>query len=32
METDHIVQAADGGLDTIDNAIPVCFECHAEIQ
>jgi len=32
METDHIVQAADGGPDTIDNAIPVCFECHAEIH
>ena len=32
METDHIVPAADGGPDTIDNAIPVCFECHAEIH
>ncbi len=32
IETDHIVQAADGGSDTIDNAIPVCFECHAEIH
>lgn len=32
IETDHIVPAADGGPDTIDNAIPVCFECHAEIH
>jgi len=32
IETDHIVPYADGGQDTIDNAIPVCFECHAEIH
>lgn len=32
METDHIVPKADGGTDDIDNAIPVCFECHAEIH
>lgn len=32
IETDHITQAADNGPDTIDNAIPVCFECHAEIH
>lgn len=32
IETDHIVPAGDGGDDTIDNAIPVCFECHAEIH
>lgn len=32
METDHINQKADGGPDDIDNAIPVCFECHAEIH
>jgi hypothetical protein len=32
IETDHIVPFADGGPDTIDNAIPVCFECHAEIH
>lgn len=30
MEIDHIVPKADSGLDSIDNAIPVCFECHAE--
>ena len=32
METDHMVPRADGGSDDIDNAIPVCFECHAEIH
>ncbi len=32
METDHIVPASEGGSNTIDNAIPVCFECHAEIH
>lgn len=30
MEIDHILQEADGGPSTADNAIPVCFECHAE--
>ena len=32
IETDHIIQEADDGRDDIDNAIPVCFECHAEIH
>lgn len=32
IETDHITPKADNGPDTIDNAIPVCFECHAEIH
>ena len=32
METDHIVPRAGGGSDDVDNAIPVCFECHAEIH
>jgi hypothetical protein len=30
MELDHMLPQAAGGPDTIDNAIPVCFECHAE--
>lgn len=30
MELDHIDPKENGGPDTIDNAIPVCFECHAE--
>ena len=32
IETDHIVQEADSGSNDIENAIPVCFECHAEIH
>jgi hypothetical protein len=32
METDHIVPLEEDGKDTIENAIPVCFECHAEIH
>lgn len=32
IETDHIDPVACGGKDHIDNAIPVCFECHAEIH
>ena len=32
METDHIVPRDEGGTDDITNAIPVCFECHAEIH
>ena len=32
METDHIVPQAEQGSDAIENAIPVCFDCHAEIH
>ncbi len=32
METDHIIPKDDRGDDNIENAIPVCFECHAEIH
>lgn len=32
METDHIVPQEQSVDDTIENAIPVCFECHAEIH
>jgi HNH endonuclease len=32
MEIDHIVQQAEDGPDTYENAVPVCFECHAEIH
>lgn len=32
METDHIEPREQGGTDAIVNAIPVCFECHAEIH
>lgn len=30
MELHHIVQAKDGGPYTFENAIPLCFDCHAE--
>jgi hypothetical protein len=32
IETDHIRPTVDGGDDSIANAIPVCFDCHAEIH
>jgi len=32
MEVDHIVPGSESGSDDITNAIPVCFECHAEIH
>ena len=32
IELDHMVPQADDGSDSYDNAIPVCFECHAEIH
>ena len=32
MELDHIVPSSEQGTDDIENAIPVCFECHAEIH
>ena len=32
MECHHIRPAADGGDDSIDNCIPLCFDCHAEVR
>jgi len=32
METDHITPVGKDGSDDVDNAIPVCLECHAEIH
>lgn len=32
MEIDHIQPKSEGGEDTYDNAIAVCFDCHAEIH
>jgi len=32
IEIDHIIPSSENGPDTIDNAIAVCFECHAEIH
>jgi hypothetical protein len=27
----HIVPAADGGADDLENAIPLCFDCHSAV-
>ncbi len=32
IELDHIIPRSEDGPDDIENAIPVCFECHAEIH
>ncbi len=32
MELHHAEHRADGGGDEIKNAIPLCFECHAEVN
>ncbi|HXT39957.1 MAG TPA: HNH endonuclease [Candidatus Angelobacter sp.] len=29
IEIDHLVPEANGGPNTLDNAIPLCFDCHA---
>lgn len=28
IEVHHIVPEADGGENALDNAIPLCFDCH----
>jgi hypothetical protein len=32
IETDHIIPTAESNDHSIENAIPVCFDCHAEIH
>jgi hypothetical protein len=32
MQVHHIVAEADGGPDTLENAIPLCLDCHAEVR
>jgi hypothetical protein len=32
MELHHIKPKANGGTDDIENAIPLCLECHAEVE
>lgn len=32
MELHHIIQVADGGDDSVDNCIPLCLNCHAEVK
>lgn len=31
IELNHIIPASDDGEWTLDNAIPLCFDCHAEV-
>jgi hypothetical protein len=31
MECHHIVLESDGGDNTFENCIPLCFECHGEV-
>lgn len=31
IELHHIKQKADGGEDTFENCIPLCFDCHADM-
>lgn len=32
MELHHAVQTAEGGADTFENCVPLCFECHADMR
>lgn len=32
MEIDHIIPSSEGGASTAENALAVCFDCHAEIH
>ncbi len=32
IELHHVEHKGDGGSDSIKNAIPLCFECHAEVN
>lgn len=31
IELHHIIQHADGGADSFENCIPLCFDCHADM-
>jgi len=32
IELHHIKPSADGGLDSFENCIPLCFDCHADMR
>jgi hypothetical protein len=32
IEVHHLVPKSNGGSDDIDNAIPLCFDCHSWVQ
>ena len=31
IECHHIIQEADGGAQSFENCIPLCFDCHADM-
>lgn len=31
IECHHIVVESDGGVSTLENCIPLCFDCHADV-
>lgn len=31
IECNHIIPEASGGLDSFENCIPLCFDCHADM-
>ena len=31
VECHHIIPRANGGLDTFENCIPLCFDCHSKV-
>jgi len=32
IEVHHLVPESEGGSDDIDNAMPLCFDCHSEVM
>ena len=32
IEVDHLIPEAEGGTDTIANALPLCFDCHGKVH
>jgi hypothetical protein len=32
IEVHHLIPESEGGSDDIENAIPLCFDCHSDVQ
>lgn len=32
IEVDHLIPSDDGGRDDVENALPLCFDCHARVH
>jgi hypothetical protein len=32
IELHHIVQQSEGGEDTLENCVPLCFDCHGDMR